>query len=223
MPKPPRHTPSRRKAAETSPPAQALPRAGVFLRLICLVYDGLLLIAMTAVLNTLLIALATPGQASHQGELAVLSPAIRHGLLFPATVLVVMGFYGYCWTRSGQTLGMQTWRLEARRGDGLRMTWSDSLRRFLAAAMVPTLCGLTSWLLISDPRAFGVSVLLGFLFNYLWVWLPASQKDAALLQGGGGRSLHDQLSGTEVLRLPVDPSRRKRYRFLGLFGDREEA
>lgn len=212
-----RHKPSPRHAAgpSTAPePRAILPSASVGVRLISLVYDGLLLFALTAVLNTILITIVTPGTASHSNTLTVLSPEVRYGLMFPATVLVIFAFYGYCWTHSGQTLGMQTWRLETRRTDGRRMRWGDSLLRFAAASVVPTFCGLASWLVHGEARAFALSVLIGFLINYAWRWLPLNPS----LQG---RCLHDLLSYTEVVRLPAQPRARKAYRFLGLFGDRE--
>lgn len=212
---------SRRKPQIRTPaPAVAsrpevFPRAGVGLRLITLVYDGLLLIALTAVLNTILIAIVTPSQAADSNTLTVLSPAIRYGLMFPATLLVIFTFYGYCWTRSGQTLGMQTWRLEVRRLDGNLMTWGDSLLRCVSAAAVPAFCGLTSWLLRGDASAFALSVAVGFFFNYAWRWLP-------IASAVNGRCLHDVLSHTDVVRRPVQPKQRKAYRFLGLFGDRQD-
>ncbi len=208
-------SPARPVAAPAAVSPEALPRAGVGLRLITLVYDGLLLIALTAVLNTILIAFITPGAASDSSTLTVLSPAVRHGLIFPATVLVIFAFYGYCWTRSGQTLGMQTWRLEIRRDDGRLMGWGDSLLRCAAASVVPVFCGLASWLVRGDATAFGISVGVGFFFNYAWRWLPLNQA----MQG---RCLHDLMSHTNVVRLPPKPKQRKAYRFLGLFGDRED-
>ncbi len=206
-----------RKAVPPAAPVRpdVLPRAGVGLRLITLIYDGLLLIALTAVLNTLLIALITPSAASDSNTLTVLSPGVRYGLLFPATLLVIFAFYGYCWTRSGQTLGMQTWRLEVRRLDGNLMTWGDSLLRSVSASAVPAFCGLTSWLLRGDVAAFAISITVGFFFNYAWRWLPIPSAVS-------GRCLHDVLSHTDVLRRPAQPKQRKPYRFLGLFGDRQD-
>lgn len=210
QPRRPRSRPATDAAPALAQDAASWPRAGVFVRLIALIYDGLLLIALTAVLNTILIAIATPASQSHQQALTVLSPAVREGLLLPATIAVIFAFYGYCWTRSGQTLGMQTWRLTLRRGDGHLPTWRDSLRRFAAAAAVPAISGLVSWLLRHDVSAFALSVLVGFLFNYAWQWLRT------------GGNLHDQLSGTEVLHQPPRPRAKRSYRFLGLFGDRED-
>lgn len=209
-----RRKPAHRTAAP-SPEVTSLPRAGISTRLIALVYDSLLLLALTAVVNTLLIAIATPGEAASHQDLTVLSPAVRQGLLLPATLLVIFGFYGYCWTRSGQTLGMQTWRLEARRSDGRLLTWGDSFRRCASAAAVPVLCGLISRLLHDNVAAFAVSVLSGFLFNYVWAWLPQRGRPR-------GRCLHDLLSHTEVVRRPPQAKGGKPYRFLGLFGDRQD-
>ncbi|REH38799.1 RDD family protein [Paraperlucidibaca baekdonensis] len=177
------------------------PRAGISVRLMCLIYDGLLVIALLAVLNVILIALFTSGSAATAQEVELLSADIRYGLQFPASVLITFGFYGYCWTRSGQTLGMQTWRLELTRRDGHRPRWSDALKRFLAACLLPALCGMLAWVLQdANSKAFGFSVLLGFAVNYIWGWLPLTGLSH-------GRCLHDVMSDTEVLRLPAKKSR----------------
>jgi len=203
----------KRTPAAPAPSIQALPRAGVGVRLIALMYDSLLLIALIFVINVIMIAIFTPSAASAGNSATLLSPAIRQGLMFPLSLGAIFCFYGYCWTRSGQTLGMQTWRLEVRDLNGQRLTWGRSLQRFIAACAVPLLCAMTSWLIHShDLRALGISVFAGLAANYLWAWLPFSV--------GAGRSIHDQLSGTAVLRVPA--AARKPYRFLGLFGDKSQ-
>lgn len=199
--------------AASTPKIQALPRAGVGVRLIALMYDSLLLIALVAVINVIVIAIFTPSAASSGNSATLLSPAVRQGLMFPLSLGAIFWFYGYCWTRSGQTLGMQTWRLEVRDLDGQRLTWGRSLQRFIAAGAVPLLCAVTSWMLHPhELRAMGISVLAGLAANYLWALLP--------LSSGAGRSIHDMLSATAVLRVPA--AARKPYRFLGLFGDKSQ-
>ena len=90
---------------------------------------------------------------------------------------------------------MQTWRLEVRDLSGQRLTWGRSLQRFIAASALPLLCAMASWLLHPhDLRALAISVFAGLAANYLWALLPLSI--------GVGRSFHDQLSGTAVLRVP---------------------
>ena len=61
---------------------------------------------------------------------------------------------------------------------------------------------------------FAPYIAAGLLFNYLWRWLP-------LASGARGRCLHDVLSQTDVLRRPAGATPKHRYRFLGLFGDKE--
>ena len=196
-----------------TPTVQALPRAGVGVRVIALIYDSLLLIALIAVINVIVIALFTPSAAATGNNATLLSPAIRQGLMFPLSLSAIFVFYGYCWTRSGQTLGMQTWRLEVRDLRGQRLTWIRSLQRFLAAGALPCFCALVSWLLNPhDAKALSLSMVIGFITNYLWALLPLSV--------GAGRSIHDQLSQTAVLRVPAPE--RKPYRFLGLFGDKSQ-
>lgn len=203
----------KRTPAAQTPSIQALPRAGVGVRLIALMYDSLLLIALVAVINVIVITIFTPSAASAGNHAVLLSPAIRQGLMFPLSLGAIFSFYGYCWTRSGQTLGMQTWRLEVRDLNGQRLTWGRSLQRFIAASALPLLCAMASWLLHPhDLRALAISVFAGLAANYLWALLP--------LSFGVGRSLHDQLSHTDVLRVPAEA--RKPYRFLGLFGDKSQ-
>jgi uncharacterized RDD family membrane protein YckC len=57
-------------------------------------------------------------------------------LAYRATLIgLIIGFFGWFWTRRGQTLGMQAWRLRLVREDGSLLTWLDTLKR-LAAALV---------------------------------------------------------------------------------------
>ncbi|MES2719784.1 MAG: RDD family protein [Pseudomonadota bacterium] len=201
----------KRTPVTPAPSIQALPRAGIGVRLIALIYDSLLLVALVAVINVIVIAIFTPSAAAAGNSATLLSPVIRQGLMFPLSMGAIFCFYGYCWTRSGQTLGMQTWRLELRDLNGQRLSWKRSLQRFIAASALPLLSATASWLLHPhDLRVLAISVFAGLAANYLWALLPFSY--------GSGRSFHDQLSDTAVLRIP--PTARKPYRFLGLFGDK---
>jgi uncharacterized RDD family membrane protein YckC len=190
-----------RKAAKKTPqqttaePVEILPRASVWVRLAALVYDGLLVIALLAISNAILVAIVTPSEAANNQDFVVLSATIRYGLLLPASLLVIYAFYGYCWKRGGQTLGMQTWRLSARRRDGDLMTWGDALKRCLAAVVMPFLLALLAWRFGATSKGVAVFVGIGFLFNYAWAWLPISRLPPGLC-------LHDLISNTDVLRLP---------------------
>lgn len=134
-------------APEAAPPRLQVEPAGFFVRLAALVYDGLLLIAIYAVVGAVLVAIGTPREAAAQQQLAVLPSWYRYYVLFPAFVLATWLFFGWFWVKSGQTLGMQTWRLKLVRADGQPLTWRDSLIRCLWA--LPSLgLGMAGYLLM---------------------------------------------------------------------------
>lgn len=127
---------------------QRLPSAGLLRRLGALVYDGLLLLAALMIATALFLPL-TGGEALDPHRNPLLEWIYRAVL-----VLVVVGFFGLFWTRSGQTLGMAAWRLRVEREDGTRLSWADSVRRLAAAVL--------SWL----PLGFG----------YLWIVFDADRR-----------------------------------------------
>jgi uncharacterized RDD family membrane protein YckC len=95
----------------TAPPAPAdalLPVPGVRRRLACFVYEGVLLFGVWMAVG-LVYGIATRQTHALSG---------RHGL--QAVMFLALGVYFvYFWSRSGQTLAMQTWqiRLVTRRGE----------------------------------------------------------------------------------------------------------
>lgn len=184
--------------------------AGAGVRLMAVVYDGLLLFAIYAVLSAVLIPLGTPADAAKHHEVTVLPEWYRQYVLFPSYVLVTWLFYGYFWRKIGQTLGMQTWRLRVQRPDGSLLTWGDSLLRCVAAMLFPLFCGLASQLVNGSNGAFVLSVLLGFLINYFWIYLSPRRL-----------AWHDLVSRTVVLRLPPPPKDKKR-KFLGWFEEKND-
>lgn len=183
--------------------------AGLMIRLFALVYDGLLLVALWMITSAILVPFGTPEKAAQAHQLTVASPTFRQFVLFPALVLVTWLFYGYFWTRIGQTLGMQTWRLQVLRADGDHLLWRDAVTRCASACLFPLVCGLIAQLVWDSNAGFLLSVTLGFLFNYLW-----------LLWSARGLAWHDQLSATRVWRLPPEP--RKKRRFFGWFSEKSE-
>ena len=46
------------------------------------------------------------------------------------------------WRKSGQTLGMQTWRLKTVNDQGGLLTWRQSFVRIISACLLPALCAL---------------------------------------------------------------------------------
>lgn len=200
----------KKKAAAPAPSVEEkIALAGVGVRLAAVVYDGLLIVALNAIVAVILVVIATPAEIAAQNQTTVLSDNFRHLVLFPAMVLMTWLFYGYFWRKTGQTLGMQTWRLKVIKPDGSLLTWSDAAGRCAAAMILPTFCGLAASFLYHNAGAFAISLMLGFIGNYLWAWV-------------NGRSLawHDQLSATVVIRVPVDP--RQKRGVLGWFSQKDD-
>jgi uncharacterized RDD family membrane protein YckC len=126
----------------------ALPeRAGLPRRLAAMLYDSLLLLALLMAATALLLLL-TGGEAIDPRT----HPALE--LLYRLVLVVlIVGFFGLPWTRSGQTLGMATWRLRVEREDGRSLTWGDSLRRlgWALLSLLPLGLGF-AWVLVDPER-----------------------------------------------------------------------
>jgi uncharacterized RDD family membrane protein YckC len=120
-----------------SPPT--LPSAGVLRRLGAMFYDLLLVIALMMVVTAVLLPL-TGGEAITNERFGAWEYGYRLLLL-----AVVVGFFGLFWTRRGQTLGMQAWRLHLRREDGNLLRWPDVLKRLGAATVSLCLAGVGYW------------------------------------------------------------------------------
>jgi uncharacterized RDD family membrane protein YckC len=120
------------------------PQATVLRRFGAMLYDALVVAALLFVVTALLLPL-TGGEAILSESYGVLVGYAYQALL----IGIVVVFFGWFWTRRGQTLGMQAWRLMVTREDGSRLTWSDVIKR-LSAALVSL-----------APLGLG----------YFWIWI----------------------------------------------------
>jgi len=94
-----------------------------------MLYDTLIITALLMVVTALLLTI-TGGEAITSDRYGAMEVVYQVLLL-----AVIVGFFGWFWTRRGQTLGMQAWRLRVLREDGRTLSWTDSLKR-MAAALV---------------------------------------------------------------------------------------
>ncbi len=84
-------------------------KAPLWRRFAALLYDSLVLLALSfayGALVTLFGTLLAP-EAPHD-----YSPMFDSHWVFIGWIAVLMGFYLYFWRRAGQTIGMKTWRLK---------------------------------------------------------------------------------------------------------------
>jgi uncharacterized RDD family membrane protein YckC len=162
--------------------------AGLLRRLAALLYDLLLVTALAFVVTFALLPI-THGEAiltSTQGFVG----SLYHTLLF----VVVFGYFGWCWTRTGQTLGLKAWRLRLETDIGTRLGWPAAAARFLLGTGIAVLAVVGLWYLRvpGSPLAHAGAALLVApgVVNYGWILFNA-----------GRRSLLDIAGRTRVARL----------------------
>jgi uncharacterized RDD family membrane protein YckC len=115
----------------------------VLRRLGAMLYDALLVIALLMVVTAILLSL-TGGEAITYERFGAFEYLYRALLL-----ALVIAFFGWFWTRRGQTLGMMAWRLKVIREDGSLLSWKTTVVR-MASALV-------------SAAAFGL--------GYIWIWI----------------------------------------------------
>ena len=108
--------------------------APLWRRLAAMIYDTFLVISLILLMGFLnlgiLMMIYGSDQLKHMNDNGQFldSPALHVALY-----LTIFSFFGYFWTRWGQTLGMQAWRLQILNEDGTRISAKQALLRFLVA------------------------------------------------------------------------------------------
>lgn len=110
---------------------QSLPNASFQRRLAAIFYDGLLLFALLMVSALPVVLIAGENSSFFKSPLYTL-------YLYSISFV----FYGWFWTRGGQTLGMRSWKIRVVRDDNQSLGWDSALMRFLLATISLTLFGL---------------------------------------------------------------------------------
>ena len=108
-------------------------------RLGSLCYEILLLAAIVFVAGWSFLACA-----------GLLPPALARPLLQVYLLFITAAYFIYCWTRSGQTLPMKTWRIRLVAGDGTAVTLKTGAKRYLFALAGIALCGAGFWWALVD-------------------------------------------------------------------------
>ncbi len=131
-----------------------LKSAPLWRRFAAMFYDAILVLAVWFV--TTMAYLLLKGMVYGAEAMKVMAESER-GLADPllSTCLFLSTFYffAYFWTRIGQTLGMQVWRIRIQNPDGFKVNWSQSLLRFFTAMASAACFGLGYlWMLWDRDR-----------------------------------------------------------------------
>lgn len=119
----------------------AYPNAGIFRRLVAMLYDAFLVVALWMVTTIVIVASFNEGEPVD-------------GLWFQLLLyLEVLFFYFVFWRIQGQTLGMQVWKIRALDYQGNIMSPRQCIIRFLVATLSLLTLGLGFfWMLFNKDQ-----------------------------------------------------------------------
>jgi uncharacterized RDD family membrane protein YckC len=129
-----------------------LPIAPLWRRLAAIIYDSFLVFAIWIVVGFGVMSVFGINEAqTTNGVLVELAPLHQYTLL-AAMLLSALLFFGFFWTHSGQTLGMQAWRIKVQNTDGSAISWRQSVLRFCTAPFALLAAGLGYLMMLVDKE-----------------------------------------------------------------------
>ena len=150
-------------------------------RLICLVYEAFLVTAVV-MLALFLFLFVTQRLASTAVEIG------RQIVFF----LAAGAYFIYCWSGSGHTLAMKTWRIKLVKVGYATVPFKNAALRYLLAWMWLLPAIVVCWLLgLTGKADVALAVALGIV---AWAMTALLDKDRQFL--------HDRLAGTRLISLP---------------------
>jgi len=120
--------------------------------LAAMAYDSILVIAIWMVVTFIILSFfGVENARTLEGEAVVLDPIYKN-ITFTAMIVSAWAFYGWFWTHSGQTLGMQAWRIRVVSKQGKPITVAQSVVRFGAAMVSWLLLGIGYWMMLFNSE-----------------------------------------------------------------------
>lgn len=153
---------------------------GLRRRIAGIAYESLLL------LGVLSVSFIVPHLALGMG-LGIVAPG---WFLFLHFFGVLGAYFIWYWHHGGQTLAMQTWKLQLVRADGGKPTLQQLIVRYVLAWSIPLL------------MVYALQRLLGHLSHSVPHWYPLLGAVAGLVWACFDRNrqfLHDRLAGTRII------------------------
>lgn len=128
--------------------------APIWRRAAAMLYDSLLILALLFVAGFINLFIHIQIFGHEQLKIMIEQGYNLGGPFFYAALLVVIyGFFGFFWARSGQTLGMQAWQIKVISGDNRLITPWQGIIRFLVAIPALALAGLGFlWAIVDQEK-----------------------------------------------------------------------
>ncbi|MED5388759.1 MAG: RDD family protein [Pseudomonadota bacterium] len=133
---------------------EKLQPAGLLKRLMALVYDGFLVMALWFV-SAGIFVLVYPHTGLPEESINGVTradPAYLRGILLPLLLVETWLFYAWFWMRGGQTLGMRAWRLQVQDYRGGPVKLWQTVARFLGACVSWALFGAGYLVVLIAPH-----------------------------------------------------------------------
>jgi len=145
------------------PDSPSLPR-----RIAAMLYDGLLIVALLFVVDAMAVGIV----AWSTGDAQALPD---RALVQALAVLSIVGFFCVFWLKSGQTLGMQAWRIKLVDFNGATPSLGKALLRCAGAALSLLCLGVGYlWCLVDRNKRYWHD----YLSRTELILLPKAQKSA---------------------------------------------
>lgn len=126
--------------------------AALWRRLAAMLYDSIIIIAIWIVVGFVVLSAFGIDQAQVvQNEQVVMDPLYRF-TLFASMLLSAYLFFAWFWTHSGQTLGMQAWKIRVQNKDASAISYKQSLIRCVLAPLSFMLLGAGYFYLFFNPE-----------------------------------------------------------------------
>jgi len=120
-------------------------RPGLWRNLLAMVYDTFLIAPLLMANSFILVSLFGPVED-------ISSPTIPGWLMQLTSFGVITVFFTVFWRKSGQTLGMQAWRIKLVATTGDTPSYRQCILRCMVATLSLGLAGLGYWWSIFDPE-----------------------------------------------------------------------
>ena len=112
-----------------------------------MLYDTLLVAAVSIAYGAIFLwaKVAVFGYTLAEGEKANLG-----WIGFLGWIILLALYFSFFWTRSGQTLGMKTWRIAVNSDTGVRLSFANALLRWCLAVLSWLFLGFGYWWALID-------------------------------------------------------------------------